>query len=90
MVIVFPADPAAWKNTGLWPARMKAAAVSSTGAFRIGSLPAGEYLVAAIGRSFTDTWRESEFLTQASRSASRVTLAWGATSTIQLNAAVIK
>jgi Carboxypeptidase regulatory-like domain len=90
MVIVFPADPALWKNTGLWPGRMKTASVSSRNAFRLTGLPAGDYLVAAVSRSFSSTWREPEFLVQASRTASRVTLAWADKSTLEVKATVVK
>ncbi len=90
MVIVFPTDPAMWTNTGLWPARMKTATVSSTSAFKFAPLPAGDYFIAAISRSFTEDWREQAFLTRVSRSAARVSLTWGNKSTVEVNAVVIK
>lgn len=90
MVIAFPVDQAQWKNTGLDPARMKTVSVSSTRAFALTTLPAGEYFVAAISRSFTDTWREPAFLSRVAQQASRVTLSWGGKSTVDLTAAVIR
>jgi hypothetical protein len=90
MVVVFPVDQAQWKNTGLDPARMKAVAVSSTRAFVFPTLPAGDYFVAAISRSFTETWREPAFLSRVAQQASRVTLSWGGKSTVDLTAAVIR
>jgi hypothetical protein len=90
MVIAFPVDPAQWKNTGLDPARMKTVSVSSTRAFVFPPLPAGDYFVAAISRSFTETWREPAFLSRVAQQASRVTLNWGGKSTVDLTAAVIR
>jgi len=78
MVVVFPVERTLWQNTGLNPARMKSAAVSNTGTYRLTTLPAGDYLVAAIDRSNRNTWRDPEFLARLERVASRVTLAWGA------------
>jgi carboxypeptidase family protein len=90
MVIVFPVDPALWRNTGLYPARVKSATVSSNSVFRFTPLPAGDYLIAAVSRSFSETWREPEFLARAARSASRVTLTWAGKSSVDLNATVIR
>ena len=90
MVIVFPVEQAQWKNTGLDPARMKTVAVSSTRAFVFPALPAGDYFIAAISRSFTETWREPAFLSRVAQQASRVTLTWGGKSTVDLTAAVIR
>jgi len=90
MVIAFPVDPSLWKNTGLWPAGMKSAIVSSANRFQIRSLPAGEYYVAAISRSFTDSWREAEFLARVAPQATRVTLTWSGRSTLDLQAQVVR
>jgi hypothetical protein len=53
-------------------------------------LPAGEYYVAAISRSFTDTWREAEFLARVAPLATRVTLTWSGKSTVDLQAQVVR
>jgi hypothetical protein len=90
MVIAFPVDQAQWRNTGLDPARMKTTTVSSARAFSFTTLPAGDYFLAAISRSFTDTWREPAFLSRVAQQASRVTLSWGGKSTMDLTAAVIR
>ena len=90
MVVVFPVERALWRNTGLNPVRMKSAAVSNTGTYRLTTLPAGDYLVAAIDRSQRNTWRGPEFLARLERSASRVTLNWGGRSSQDLTAVEIK
>lgn len=90
MVIAFPADPAQWRNIGFWPARMKAAAVSNIGTYLLASLPAGDYLVVAVDRSKATTWRDPAFLTQAARSASRVTLTWGGKTSQDVSTVVVR
>jgi len=90
MVIAFPVDSASWTNTGLWPTRTAVAAVSSTNRYKFATLPEGEYLVAAISRSFTEVWRDPAFLERVARSASRVALTWSRTSALDLTATVIR
>jgi hypothetical protein len=77
IVIAFPPDPSGWVGTGLWPDRMKASPVTAAGAFSFKTLPAGEYLVAAVDRRISATWRDPLVLTQLARAATRVTLSWG-------------
>jgi hypothetical protein len=69
---------------------VKSATVSSSNAYRFSTLPAGDYFVAAISRSFADSWREPAFLTRAARTASRVTLTWAGKSRLDVNVAVIR
>lgn len=90
MVIAFPVDPAMWKGFGLWPSRLKAASVSTTGAYRFSDLPAGDYYVAAIDRVHTAVWRDPAFLTQVARFASRLTLTWGTLATQDVTAGVVR
>jgi hypothetical protein len=54
------------------------------------TLPAGDYLVAAINRSNRNTWRDPEFLARLERAASRVTLTWGARVSQDLTAVEIR
>lgn len=90
MVIAFPVEEALWKNTGLWPARVKSATVSRARAFQFRSLPAGEYYVVAISRSFIATWREPEFLARVAQMATRVTLEWSGKSVLDLQAVALR
>jgi hypothetical protein len=90
VVIVFPVEPAQRVNTGLWSPYLKAMPLQGTGTFRLASLPAGEYFVAAIARSKAAAWRDPGFLASVERSASRVTLTWGQTVTRDLTLAVIR
>jgi hypothetical protein len=56
----------------------------------LANLPAGDYLVTAVGRSQASSWRDPEFLLKAARSASRVTLTWGGKTSLDVTAVVVK
>lgn len=90
LVVLFPADPDLWSRTGLRSSRFVSAAVQNTGAYLLGSMPAGDYLVAAIPLAQSRTWRDPEFLRRLERQASRVTLGWGQTVTRDLTLTTIK
>ena len=78
IVVLFPVDRALWRNAGLFPARFRLAAPSNAGTFLINSAPAGDYFVAAIDRTHVSSWIDVAFLTRLERTATRVTLGWGA------------
>jgi hypothetical protein len=90
MVVAFPANPAWWKSPGWWPPRIKSATVSTANAFRFAPLPAGEYFVAAISRTFIESWREPEFLARVAPLATRVTLSWSGKSNLDLHPVVVR
>ena len=90
MVIVFPADRTLWRNSGFSPFRVKNTSVSSNGTYQFTSLPAGDYLVAAITRDHRTTWNDPATLAQLETGASRVTLTWGGKISQDVNVAVIK
>jgi hypothetical protein len=79
LVIVFPIQPALRTSTGLWSPHLASTPLLSNGTFRLSTVPAGDYFVAAINRSRMATWRDPDFLAQIERQALRVTLAWGQT-----------
>jgi hypothetical protein len=83
-VIAFPVDPAGWTNYGLAPARIEATMAGVDGAFHIETLPAGDYFVVAVPRGQIDAWQDPAFFKRALPRASRVTLEWGKTGTVQL------
>ena len=57
--------------------RMKFTRSATDGSFRIGGLPAGDYLVAAVPRLNTTEWQNPELLRQLAPRAERVTLSEG-------------
>jgi hypothetical protein len=83
-VVVFPADPAEWRDPGLNPGRMKTAFTSTAGAFRIRALPAGDYLVVAVSSEHVDGWQDPEFLARVRSAAAPVTIAWGDARTVDV------
>jgi hypothetical protein len=89
IVVVFPADSERWVGTGLWSPRLASTAVQNNGTYRL-EMPAGDYLIAAIARTHTRTWRDPAFLRRLERQATRVTLGWGQTVTRDLTLSEIK
>jgi hypothetical protein len=83
-VIVFPVEPDRWINYGLNPVRIKTARTSTTGAFRIRALPAGDYFVIAIPATRVYAWQEPEFFRKAQASAVRVSFGWGEQRTVDV------
>ncbi|HEY6358487.1 MAG TPA: carboxypeptidase-like regulatory domain-containing protein, partial [Vicinamibacterales bacterium] len=86
-VIVFPTDQNFWPKYAFSPRRLRTAGVSSTLAYRIAGLPAGEYFVAASAShiDFTDP-KVLDFL---SRTATRVMLVEGETRAQNVRAVAI-
>jgi hypothetical protein len=90
IVVLFPADRTQWTNAGLWPQRLKTAALSNGGTYLVTSAPAGDYLVAAIDHSHIASWQTPEFLARLERVATRVTLTWGGKTALDLTATVVR
>ena len=64
--------------------RIKFTRSATDGSFRVGGLPAGDYLVAAVSRLKTTEWQNPELLQQLSPRAERVTLSEGQSATLSL------
>jgi hypothetical protein len=54
------------------------------------SAPAGDYLAAAIDRAHEGSWQTLDFLTRLERVATRVTLAWGSKTSLDLTAVTVR
>jgi hypothetical protein len=76
-VFVFPGDPKLWTDHGPAPRRFRSVRVGTDGAYRIPSLPAGEYLVAALRTGATSDWIDPGFLQKVAPLATRITLMEG-------------
>lgn len=83
-VIAFPVEQEQWSKYGFSPVRIKATRPAGSGAFQLTSLPEGEYFVAAVPGADADAWQDPEYLKQLARSAARVSLKWGQTSSVEL------
>ena len=64
--------------------RMKFTRSATDGSFRIGGLPAGDYLVAAVPRLKITEWQNPELLRQLASRAERVTLGEGQQATLSV------
>lgn len=83
-VILFPADTAHWKNYG-WDAKQFATTrAGSAGAFTLRANAAGEYYAIAVDTAKLDSWTDSRFLAAAAPLATRISIAWGETKTVDL------
>ena len=84
VVVVFPSDAAAWSNYGMTPNRIKSTSVSSVGGYRLGGLPAGDYLIVAVDESLLTAWQDPAWLKNAATNATRLSVAWGETKAVDL------
>ena len=76
IVVVFPADESYWRPGAR---RVRSTRPASDGAFTVVDLPAGEYLIAALGEVDPDEWQQPDFLRQLVPAAVKVTIADGQT-----------
>lgn len=75
-VLVFPANPTLWTDFG--PARrLRRVTTSADGTYEFDSLPAGNYLVAAVPTVPERGWRDEALLKSLATSAARVSLVEG-------------
>jgi len=89
-VIAFPADPALWTNYGLAPTRIKPVGVSNTGAYRLATLPAGEYFLIALSGAQPMAWQDPEFFKKASALATRVSVGWSDKKSVDLKVTEVR
>jgi hypothetical protein len=84
VVIAFPIDRAQWTGYGFFPDRIKTVVAGSSGAYRFGNLPAGDYYVTSVPASRATAWLQPGFFAEAERLATRVTISWGRETTQDL------
>jgi len=84
-VLAFPTDSSRWADYGLLPVEIRSTTPASSGVFRLSTLPAGDYYVVAFDSARSRGWQEPGFFAQAQRSATRVSLDWGKTATVDLS-----
>lgn len=89
-VLTFPAEPEQWSNYGLTPLRIKATSPNAQGQFHLTSLPEGEYYAIALPTSESDGWSDPAFLKRAAQMATRITVKWGQTTSLDLTATHIR
>jgi len=77
LIVVFPADSAAWTDYGLNPRRVRSTRTTKSGAYTFTGLPAGDYCVAAIKEEAYGQWQDPQVLEELARRATQVRLADG-------------
>ncbi len=80
-IVVFPVTRTSWTRYGLMPRGITTIAASTTGAFEITTLPAGDYFAVAVPDAQRWAWHEAGFFERMSAVATRVRLSWGQTTT---------
>jgi uncharacterized protein (DUF2141 family) len=90
LVVIFPADSAAWTGFGLNPRRMRSTPTAKAGTYTFGGLPPGEYVIAAVKEENLGSWQYPEMLEALSRIGSQVRLSEGDTRTQDLKTGVVK
>ena len=83
-VVVFPADDSGWTNYGMTPSRIKSILVTNVGGYRLPGLPAGEYLIVAVDESQLSAWQDPAWLKRAAAGATRISIGWGDSRTVDL------
>jgi hypothetical protein len=90
-VLMFPASPDEWLNTGSSAVRLPIArATPATGAFSIPAPPAGDYLIVAINEADTGNWRDPAMLAKLAAVAERVTVRFGEAVNVNLTTRSIR
>jgi hypothetical protein len=89
LVVVFPADSAAWSSFGLNPRRMRGIRTTKSGTYTFG-FPPGEYVIAAVKEEHLGSWQYPEMLEALSRIGVQVRLSEGDTRTQDLKIGVVK
>ena len=89
-VLTFPVEPDQWSNYGFTPVRIKTTSPNAQGQFHLTSLPEGDYYAVALPTSESDGWSDPAFLKRLTQFATRISLKWGQTTSVDLTAARIR
>lgn len=89
-VIIFPADSDTWKQGAFNSRRTRLMGTTKSGVYEFTSLPAGDYFLAAVSTTITDTWQDPKFLTKLQSIATRFTIAEGEKKTQALGTTVLR
>jgi hypothetical protein len=84
MVLAFPANAAAWFEHGMPRRYLRTVPPDKNGAFSVTGLPPGEYIFCAIPSELVGESMSSAFFDAVSRAGSRVTLATGQATSVDL------
>jgi hypothetical protein len=89
-VLLFPADRERWTDTSASPRRIKSSRTSARGAYDLGGLLPGDYLIIAIDDQFSENWQDPKRLDALARTATRVTITPGQHAAMDLKAETVR
>ncbi len=84
IVLLFPADAAAWTELRVNSRRLRAARPQQNGTYRITSLPSGDYHAIAVPDEISSDWQDQKVLESLSRGATLVRIEDGQKKTLSL------
>ena len=87
-VLVFPADSAAWTDTGALPHRLRSIRVDRNGRYQTAGLPNGDYIAVAIPEEASADWQDPTVLRALARVGSTVTIGDGDSRSLALKTTV--
>ena len=85
VVIAFPVDRTLWTNYGLTGSRARSTPTTSAGTYRLQSLSAGDYHLAAVSPDQADVANDPDMLAKLAPLATRLTVTWGDVKTQNLS-----
>jgi len=90
VVMAFPADSDGWRRGEGSPRRLLRTPSTSSGAYALDSLPAGQYYVVAVADGAAGEWPAPGFVAALVAGATRVTIAEGEAKTVSLKTFAIR
>ncbi len=83
-VIAFPVDQTLWAYSNFPSPWIGISTASSAGTYRLMTLPAGDYYLVGVDRAHWDAYTDPAFLASLVPAATRISLEWGNTRTIDV------
>jgi hypothetical protein len=90
VVLLFPAEPAAWSGYGVTSRRLASVRATVAGTFEFTAPPLGDYLMAAIPEEQSADWRDPAILAKLAAGAQRVAVRDGESPKITLTTRSIR
>jgi hypothetical protein len=83
-IIAFPVDQTLWAHSNFPSPWIGISTASSTGSYELSTLAAGDYYLAGVDAAHWDAYTDPAFLTSLVPTATRVSLDWGETRTVDV------
>jgi len=83
-IIAFPVDQTLWAHSNFPSPWIGLSTASSTGSYQLATLAAGDYYLVGVDRAHWDAYTDPAFLASLAAAATRVSLDWGDTRTVDV------